>query len=213
MTAVHILYYSPGACSLAPHILLEETRIPFEARSVNITDGEHRTAQYRAINPRQRVPSMMVGGTLVTEVPALLAYVASLRPEAKLLPSPGTIEYARCFELVAFLSSSLHVAYAQFRRPERFLPKAFPDPEVFVEQGRLNSLGFYREIEDRLSSGWAMGKQYTIADAYLFPFYFWGPRLGLNMAVDCPRWTAWKDRMLLRPAVQRAAAREGLQLY
>lgn len=186
--------------------------MPFEARRVSIADGEHRTAEYRAINPRQRVPALMVDGTLVTEVPALLGYIASLRPQAKLLPPPGTLEYARCLELVAFLSSSLHVAYAQFRRPERFLPQAFSDAQEFVEQGRLNSVRFYREIEDRLGSGWALGEQYTVADAYLFPFYLWGPRLGLDMATDCPRWTAWKEQMLLRPAVLRAAAREGLRL-
>jgi glutathione S-transferase len=209
---MHVLYYSPGACSLAPHILFEETGIPFEAHRVNINDGEHRTAEYRNVNPRQRVPALMVDGILVTEVPALLVYIASLRPNAKLLPAPGTLDYARCLELCAFLSSTLHVTYAQFRRPERFLPPAWADLEAFVEHGRLSTLRYYREIEARLDSKWALGSEYTIADSYLFPFYIWGPRIGLNMATDCPRWSAWKDRMLLRPAVIRALTREGLTL-
>jgi glutathione S-transferase len=211
MTAI-TLYYSPGACSLAPHILLEETGIPFEVRKVNILDGEHRTAEYRAVNPNQRIPAMTVDGNLITEVPALLGYIASLRPEAKLLPAPGTLDYARCLELVAFVSSSLHIAYAQFRRPERFLPKGFPNVDAFLEHGRMVTSEFSREIENRLGSDWAIGEQYSIADAYLFPFYFWGPRAGLDMADDCPRWTSWKGRMLGRLAVQRAVAREGLQL-
>jgi glutathione S-transferase len=206
-----ILYYSPGACSLAAHILLEETHIPFEARRVSIPDGEHRGAAYSAINPRQRIPAMVIEGTLVTEVPALLSYIASLCPEAKLVPPPGTLDYVRCLEFCAFLSSSLHILYAQFRRPERFLPADFPNRDAFIEQGRLNTVRCCREVEDRLGSHWVNGEHYTIADAYLFPFYFWGPRVGLDMASDCPRWTAWKDRMVPRPAVQRAVAQEGLQ--
>lgn len=209
---MHVLYYSPGACSLAPHIVFEETGIPFEARRVNINDGEHRTAEYRAVNPRQRVPALMIDGVLVTEVPALLMYIASLRPKTKLLPAPGSLDYARCLELCAFLSSTLHVTYAQFRRPERYLPPAWSDPEAFVEHGRLSTLEIYSGIEARLDSRWVLGHEYTIADSYLFPFYIWGPRIGLNMATDCPRWSAWKDRMLLRPAVIRALTREGLAL-
>jgi glutathione S-transferase len=131
-------------------------------------------------------------------------------PGAGLVPLTGTIEYARCFEFLAFLSSSVHIGYAQFRRPGRFLP---PDPageEAFVEQGRLNTRALYLEIERRIVDPWVLGPRYRMADAYLLPFYLWGPRLGLAMAEDCPRWTAWKDRMLERPAVRRALEREGI---
>ncbi|HEV2746846.1 MAG TPA: glutathione binding-like protein [Allosphingosinicella sp.] len=207
---MHILYYSPGACSLAPHIVLEETGILFEARRVSIADGELRSADYRAINPKERVPALAVDGEVLTEVPALLAYLASLAPAAELVPPAGTVAFGRCFELMAFLSSSLHIAYAQLWRPERFLPEDFAGRGAFTEQGRKTVRRHSAEIEAGLGGEWALGPRYSIADAYLFPFYRWGVRIGLAMADEHPRWTAWKDRMIRRPAVIRAVGREGI---
>ena len=204
------LYHSPAACSLAVHIVLEETGIPFESVLVDLTSGAHRTPEYRAINPRERVPALAIDGDVVTEVPALLSYVSSLRPEAGLVPPPGTLAFARCFEWLAFLSSSVHIFYAQFRRPQRFLPPDFPDPDAFIEQGRVHTEALYREIEGRISGPWALGADYSLADPYLLPFFLWGGRVGLDMATDCPRWSEWKARMVARPAVARALAREGL---
>jgi glutathione S-transferase len=80
----------------------------------------------------------------------------------------------------------------------------------FVEQGRLNTRALYLEIEQRIAGPWVLGSRYRIADAYLLPFYLWGPRLGFAMTADLPRWTAWKDRMIERPAVRRALDREGI---
>ena len=102
---------------------------------------------------------MIIDGEAVTEVPALLTYVASLKPEAGLTPPQGTLAYARCFEWLGFLSSSLHVAYAQFRRPQRFLAEGSPGWDELSDQGRLNTIRFYREVERRLSDGWAAGKR------------------------------------------------------
>ena len=205
------LYYSPIACSLAPHILLEELGLPFEPVRVSIPDGEHQRPEYLAVNPRGRVPALEVDGEIVTEVPTLLAFLASLRPEAGLVPQPGTLAFARCFEWLAFLSSSLHIAYAQFRRPERFLPPGAP-AEPFSEHGRELTKALYLEIEQRLTGPWAVGEQYSIADPYLLPFYLWDVRVDLDVATHCPRWTAWKARVAERPAVQRAAQREGIEV-
>lgn len=205
------LYYSPIACSLAPHIVLEELGLPFEPVRVSIADGEHQRPDYLAVNPRGRVPALAVDGEIVTEVPALLAYLASLRPEAGLVPPPGTLEFARCFEWLAFLSSSLHIAFAQFRRPERFLPPGAP-AEAFSEHGREQTRQLYLEIDRRLAGPWAVGERYSLADPYLLPFYLWDVRVGLDVARACPRWTAWKGRMAERPAVQRAAQREGIEI-
>jgi glutathione S-transferase len=206
------LYYSPGACSLAPHIVLEEIEVLFEAHAIDLAQGEQDQADYRSINPRGRVPALIVDGEVVTEVPALLTYLASLRPSEDLVPEAGTIAFARCFEWLAFLSSSLHVAYAQFRRPQRFLPPDAPDVHAFTEQGREHVKGFYREIEQRLIGPWALGENYSLVDPYLLPFYLWDQRVEMDLAANCPRWTAWKERMARRPAVRRAAAREGLEL-
>ena len=205
------LYYSPGACSLAPHVVLEELGVRFEARRVVIADGETATPEFLAVNPKGRVPVLIVDDRPLTEAIALLAYLGSLRPEAGLLPSPGSLELGRCFEFMAFLASTLHIGYAQLWRPARFLPEGFPAQEAFTAQGREIVRRANAQIEAQLPSGWVLGSRYSVADAYLLPFWRWGLRIGLDMAADYPRWTAWKERMLARPAVRRAIAREGIE--
>ena len=141
-----------------------------------------------ASSPLGRVPTMIIDGEAVTEVPALLTYVASLRPEAKLTPPPGTLAYARCFEWLGFLSSSLHVAYAQFRRPQRFLAEGSPGWDELSEQGRLNTIRFYREVERRYRTAGLQAKPYSIADINLFPFFTWAWRLEFDIRKECPKW-------------------------
>src|SRR3954469_15846604 len=150
-----IFYYAPTACSIAPHIALEEVGAKFEPRRIDLAKGEQSSPEFLELSPLGRVPALIVDGEAVTEVPALLTFVASLEPAAGLTPPPGTLAYARCFEWLGFLSSSLHVAYAQFRRPQRFLVKDSPASAELSEQGRSITVGFYREVERRLDDGWA----------------------------------------------------------
>jgi glutathione S-transferase len=205
-----ILYYAPTACSIAPHIALEEIGAEFEARRIDLAKGEQTSPEFLEVNPFGRVPAMIIDGRVVTEVPALLTYVASLEPEAELIPPPGTLAFARCFEWLGFLSSSLHVAYAQFRRPARFIAEGSPCWDAVSEQGRVSTIRFYREVEDRLGDIWAAGDAYSIADIYLFPFYTWAWRLELDMPADFPKWTALFEQLKARPAVQRALEREAV---
>jgi glutathione S-transferase len=205
-----ILYYAPTACSIAPHIALEEIGVPFEPRRIDLAKGEQSSPEFLALSPLGRVPAMIIEGEAVTEVPALLTYIASLGHEAHLTPPPGSLAYARCFEWLGFLSSSLHVAYAQFRRPQRFLAEGSPASDELTSQGRTNTIGFYREVERRLSDGWAAGDSYSIADIYLFPFFTWAWRLEFDVRRECPKWAALFDRLKERPAVQRAVEREGI---
>ena len=148
----------------------------------------------------------------MTEVPALLTYIADLGGESALTPPPGTLAFARCFEWLGFLSSSLHVAYAQFRRPQRFLAKGSKGWGDLIEQGRANTIRFYREVERRLSDGWAAGDSYSIADINLFPFFTWAWRVDFDIRQECPKWAALFDRMKERSAVQRAVEREGISV-
>ena len=207
-----IFYYAPTACSIAPHIALEEVGAAFEPRPIDLAKGEQSSPEFLKVSPLGRVPTMIIDGQPVTEVPALLTYVASLKPEVGLVPPGGTLAYARCFEWLGFLSSSLHVAYAQFRRPERFLAKGSGASDELTEQGRLNTIRFYREVERRLGVGWAAGDAYSIADINLFPFYTWAWRLELDLKQECPKWTALFGRLKQRPAVQRAIEREGISV-
>ena len=207
-----IFYYAPTACSIAPHIALEEVGAKFEPRRIDLAKGEQSSPEFLELSPLGRVPALIIDGEAVTEVPALLTLVANLEPAAGLTPRPGTLAYARCFEWLGFLSSSLHVAYAQFRRPQRFLAEGSPGWDELSGQGRLNAIRFYREVERRLSGEWAAGDRYSVADMNLFPFFTWAWRLEFDVRKECPTWAALFDRLKGRPAVQRAVEREGISV-
>jgi glutathione S-transferase len=208
-----ILYYAPTACSIAPHIALEEIGADFEPRRLDLAAGEQGSPEYLKVNPAGRVPVLIVEGRTITEVPALLTYIAGLDREAGLIPRPGTLDHARCFEWLGFLSSTLHVSYAQFRRPLRFVGEDFACLDAFAAEGRERTIAYYREVERRLAAGeWAAGGAYSIADIYLFPFFTWAWRLEFDITGECPNWAALFERTKARPAVQRAVEREGLVL-
>lgn len=203
------LYYSPGACSMAPHIVLRETGIEHELAAVALADRANHSPGYLRVNPRGRVPALDVDGKVYTEVPALLVYLASLRPDSGLLPPLGSAELARALEWLGWLSSTLHVAYAQHWRPERFLTPEM-DAQGFAAQGKSLIERFNGEIEARITGPWLVGERYTVADPYLLVFYRWGNRIGIPMASRQPIWTRWVERMLERPAVRETIQIEGI---
>jgi glutathione S-transferase len=202
------LYYSPGACSLAPHIVLEESGTAFEAKRVPITEGAHRTPDFLAINPHGRLPTLEVDGAVVTENLAVLTYVASSESGAGALPR-NRLQLARVYELLSFFASSVHIAFAQVWRPERFTE----DPALhdsIREAGRGSVRRCFDEIEAMLvGREWLVGGRFTVADTYPFVFYRWGRRIEIGMDAY-PNWTVHTARMLGRPSVHRALAREGL---
>ncbi len=209
------LYYSPGACSLAPHIALEETGKPFDLRRVNFADAEQRSAEYLSINPKGRVPALVDNGFVVSENPAILRYVARKYPSAALWPDDPRDE-ARCLEWLAWCASGIHVAYAHVRRAERYATGEAARAEV-VAKGRETCRDVWGQVEAKLAasaSDWAAGGRYSVADPYIFTFWIWGrgPALGYDMAHDFPAWTDHARRMGERPAVRRAFATEGLAL-
>ena len=203
------LYYSPGACSLAAHIVFREICVPIELVEIVVARRENFSPEFLKVNPRARVPTLEIDGEIYTEVPALLTFAASLRPDAGLLPPLGSAQLARCLEWLGWFSSSLHIAYAQLWRPERFLPPT-SDSREFIESARPIVERMNREVEDRILGPWLLGDRYSIADAYALPFYRWGNRIGIPMAECCPRWAAWAERMLQRPAVREAIDTEKL---
>src|ERR1700680_1478517 len=116
-----ILYYSPGACSMSAHIALEEVGTEYEPRVVKLAENQQRQPDYLAINPRGRVPVLVLAdGTVLTECAAILLYLARKFPKAKLWPD-DPLAQARCIEWLSWLASSVHVAFAQTRRPPRFV--------------------------------------------------------------------------------------------
>ena len=207
------LFYAPGACSLAPHIVLEETGAPYEPVRIALAKGEQRTPEYLKINPKGRVPALVEGDWALTENPPILRYLARRFPEMRLWPEDARPE-ARCAEWLAWIASTIHVAYAHVRRPERYASGQAAIEDV-VAKGKETCRELWAQVDQKLGSGpWALGETYSVADPYLLTFWTWGrgPMLAFNMAGDLPNWTAHARRMAERPAVQRAFEREGLEL-
>ena len=213
MPAEITLFYAPGACSLAPHIALEETGSPFRATAIDTKGGEQRRPAYLKINPKARVPALLVDDWALTENPAILQFIARSFPEARLWPE-GPRDAARATEWMAWLSSTIHVAYAHMRRAERYA-NTEPALEEVRAKGRESCDALWPAIERAFGDGpWALGDAYSVVDAYLMVFWTWGhgPGLRFDMHRTCPKWTAQAIRMASRPAVQRAFRREALDL-
>lgn len=210
------LYYSNGACSLAPHIALEEAGVAYTATPVDTPGGEQYRPAFLAVNPKGRVPALRVDDWVLTECPAILAYVAQAYPAARLWPA-ALADQARAMEWMGWLSSGVHIAYAHIRRPERYVTGDAGLANVRA-QGNVTTRAVWQAVEQRLSETgpgtWAVGDSYSVVDPYLLTFWLWGRGavLGYDMARDFPAWTDHARRMGARPAVQRVLAREGAAL-
>jgi glutathione S-transferase len=206
------LYFSPGMCSVAPHIVLEEIGEPYSTELVRVdiaSKAEKLTdPAYLAINPKGRVPALKIGDRILTETHAILMFLARRHPEAKLLPTDPEAE-ARCHEWLAWAASSVHaVALSQLSRPQRFSidPKDFPNINA---KGRQNLDDGFTYIEKVLQGrDWAVPGGFTIADPYLLFFYRVAQKLGFPVTEQFPAWTKITERVVERPAVARILAKE-----
>jgi glutathione S-transferase len=176
------LYFSPGSSSMAPHIALHEIGATFEARKISLRSKEHRAPDYLALNPEGKVPTLLVDGRPMTEVAAILLYLAKSFPEAGLLPQGDLEAEAQAVSWMSFIAATIHPA----RR-----------------QGLDHARGIYALADQRLGNReWALGR-YSIADIHLFRL-FWRFRNSLEPAPDeFPNLTAHYDRMMARPAVKK----------
>jgi glutathione S-transferase len=207
------LYYSPGACSLAPHIVLEETGARFELARIDFAANQQNSPDFVRLNPKARVPVLTEGDWVLTEAPAMLRYLAARHPAAGLWPWDPR-EEARCVEWLGWLSSTIHASAGHVRRASRYAsdPRAAED---VAATGRKTCRALWEAVEQRIGSGpFAVGERYSVADPYLLVYWLWGrsPLLGYDMAGDFPNWTAHARRLARRAAVQRAFATEGLPL-
>jgi glutathione S-transferase len=175
------LYFVPGSSSMAVHIALHEIGIAFEARPISFARKEQRMPDFLALNPEGKVPTLVVGGRPLTEVAAILFYLAKRFPDAALLPRDDIEADAQAISWMSFIASTLHPARRRGLQ--------------FAEQ-------VYRIADRRLGSGWALGR-YSIVDIHLFRLY-WRLANSLKPAPEVfPNLTAHSTRMMARPAVQR----------
>lgn len=200
------LFYSPGACSLASHIALEEAGADYEAVRIETATGEQRKPEYLAINPKGRVPALATDRGVLTETVAILAYIAQSFPDARLLPSdPWAFAEAQAFN--AYLASTVHVAHAHKYRGYRWADEesSFEDMRRKVPQTMTEA---FRLIEDELLRGpWVLGEDFSVCDGYLFTISCWLEGDGADVNV-LPRVLDHRERVRARPATQRALAEE-----
>src|SRR4051812_40966723 len=181
------LFYSPGACSLASHIALEEAGADYELARVDLKGGEQRRPEYLAINPKGRVPALVTDKGILTEDPAILGYVAQTHPEAGLADNDNAFAFGAMQAFNVFLASSLHVAFAHAFRPERYAEgeAAFTGVKAKVPQALDEYFGI---VEEKLAGGpWVMGVRYTVADPYLYVFTRWFNQRGMGHPQNFPR--------------------------
>ena len=200
------LYYCPGLCSLASHITLEESGAEYTAKPINVMKGEHMAPEYLKLNPRHKVPTLAIDNVILVENPAIMAYVAKAFPKANLKPQDA-IEEAKWLSTMTWLSNTLHPSFTRIFRTDKFTEdKAAYDG--IKAAGKKEAWDNLSEIDAMLAKGpWMLGAQFTTCDPYAMVFYGWGLRAELPVA-NLKNYTAWKDRMLQRPAVRKVLERE-----
>ena len=201
------LYYAPGACSMAAHIVLEEGGEKYEPRKVDLAGGEQRTDAYLKINPQGRVPVLgLDNGTSLAENTAILPYLGK---RFGLWPTDPLLE-AKALSMIGFFAASVHPAHAHIGRPERYAADSAAFPTI-KETGRKAFHGYHKQIDGMLAGREWLSDQYSVLDPYGLVFYSWGVRRELPMA-ELANYTAFKDRMLKRPAVARVLENEKIKL-
>lgn len=202
------LFYSPGACSLVPHIALEEAGAQFEPMRVTLAQGEHLKPDYLAVNPHARVPALIADGAKITENIAILNFIADRFGAPGAVPRGDALRTARCNELLSWFASVVHISFAQIWRGERFTADEGLWPAI-EQGGREALLRQFSEIDGLCTGDWLVADAFTAADSYALTFFRWGRRVGFDMSAY-PRWTGLNERVLNREGVQRALDREGL---
>ena len=198
------LYYSPGACSLSPHIALREAGLPFEAvaaptKTHQLADG----TDYYSINPLGYVPLLELDdGTRLREGPAIVQYIADQVPAKKLAPANGTMARYQLQSWLTFIGTELHKSFGPLFSP------ATPDDVKAAAKDRI--AGRLQWVEGELAGKQhLMGDSFTVADGYLFTVTNWAPRVGLDLSAFT-NLLAWRARVAARPAVVEAMKAEGL---
>jgi glutathione S-transferase len=198
------LYYSPGACSLSPHIVSRELGIPVELKKVNTKDKTIEDGgDYWKVNARGYVPALELDdGQVLTEGPAIVQYLADKKPETGLAPKAGSFERYRLQEWLNFLTSEVHKQFSPLFKPNT--------PEDYKSIAKQNLATRFDWLDKQLEGkDYLMGKQFTVADAYLFVLLGWTKPTQIDLA-RWPSLAAFHKRVGARPKVKEALQAEGL---
>lgn len=203
-----MIYYAPGSCAFAALIALEQAGLSYEAVRVDTAAGEQRSSAYLKINALGRVPAMTIDGQPITELLAILCYIAAVSPNSNVLPLDRALELGKTMELLSWFSSNLHIHVAQALRGERFSD----DPSVIAalkEPGRKRLQAAFSYLDSKIagSGEYLVGDAFTAADAVALVAWRWAMKLEFNSAA-WPNLAAKAKADLIRPHVSRAVAVE-----
>jgi glutathione S-transferase len=207
------LHYAPGACSMVPHVLMLETGLAFDRVLTSTVDGTTKSDAWKKINPKGRVPVLIIDGAVLTEVPAISSYISSLAPELHLM-GRNTMEHARVLEWFNWLSGTMHAqGIAGMFRPYRFTDDETAFPAISAK-AKLTLTDGHQQIETKLKDReWACGDHFTAADPMLLFVLRMSNRLGFAMAETYPAYTAWAKRMEARPSVQQMLSEDRIGIW
>jgi glutathione S-transferase len=198
------LYYSPGACSLSPHIALMEAGLPYDLVKVDIRAKKLENGDdYLKINPKGQVPALgLDNGEVMTEGPVIVQMIADQAAGKNLAPANGSPERYRLQEWLNFITTELHKSFGPM-----FSPVLADDAKAFFKD---RILGKFKYVDGALAGhDYLMGKQFTVADGYLFTMLRWADAMKMDISA-LPNLTAYKARVAARPKVQEALTKEGL---
>ena len=200
------LYYSPGACSLSPHIVLREAGLPFDLIRVDTkTKKTDKGEDFTAINPKGYVPALELdNGERLTEGPAIVQYLADQVPEKKLAPPSNSFERVRLQEWLNFITAELHKGFGPL-----FHPSTPEDYKPIARQNLINRLTFVDQTLAKSKKPFLLGDTFTVADAYLFTVANWAGFVGLDIK-SLSNVGEYQGRVRERPAVSAALRAEGL---
>lgn len=205
------LFYTPGACSIIPHIALEEAGAHYEKTLIDFRTSEQLKPEFLRINPAARVPALATDRGILTENPAILGYIARVFPDARLADVDDAFAFAEMQAFQMFIATTIHITFRQISRPDYYADGEAAHAALRAKvPERSNQL--FALIEQKLADGrpWVHGDQYTLSDPYLFTFASYlkmGDRGDLSRL---PAITAHRDRVRARPAVVRVLQDEGL---
>ncbi len=205
------LFYTPGACSMVPHIALEESGATYARHPIDFATSEQLTPEYRAINPKGQVPALVTDRGVITEIPAMLGYIARSFPEAQLLPWEDPFAFAQAQAFHMHIATTIHVLFRQISRPEYFADGEAAKAALKAKVPEMSDR-YFGIIEDRLRDGrlYVHGDGFTLSDTYLFVFASYLRMGDRGDVAKLPFVVAHRDRIRQRPAVERILAVEGL---
>ncbi|MFT3720755.1 glutathione S-transferase family protein [Pseudorhodoferax sp.] len=201
------LFYAPKTCARASHIALAESGLPYRIQRLDFAGGEQRSPAYLAINPKGRVPALQTPRGILTETPAILAFIAQSAPAAQLAPLDDAFAFAQLQAFNSYLASTVHVAHAHRTRGARWADDAAAQ-ESMQRKVASNMRDCFELIAAGMLQGpWVLGERYSVADAYLYTIASWLPGDGVPLDT-LPQIQAHQARMEERPAVRKALAEE-----